>query len=217
MRIILLGPPGAGKGTQAQELKEKLGLRHISTGDIFRDLIKNASVLGQKVKKYVETGKLVPDDIVINVLVQEIKNLDINKGFVLDGFPRTKVQAEMLDITLKGLGISIDKVYYFDTSEDIIIKRLSGRRICSKCGATYHVKNMPPKADNICDICGSKLLQRKDDQPETIHNRLKVYKDETEDLITYYKKRDLLDTINGDLSKNEAFNILQDKISLFSK
>ena len=212
MKIILLGPPGAGKGTQAQLLKEKLGLRHISTGDIFRKLILNASSLGLKIKQYVESGKLVPDEIVLDVLISEIKGLDLNKGFVLDGFPRTLKQAEMLKGEFENMAIIIDKVFYFETSEPVIIKRLSGRRICSKCGTNYHLENMPPKKKGLCDKCGNELYQRKDDNEATVHNRLEIYKKETQALIVYYKKLGLLETVNGDLSKDEGFGILQEKL-----
>lgn len=214
MKLIFLGPPGAGKGTQAQVLKEKLGLRHISTGDIFRDLIKNGSELGSKIKGYVESGGLVPDEIAVEVVAQTVKGLDLNKGFVLDGFPRTLVQAELLDKTLAELGIRIDRVFYFDTSESMIINRLGGRRICPKCSATYHVINLPPKKEGICDNCGNELYQRKDDSPDTIKKRLAVYENQTKELIEYYRKKKLLDTINGDLSKDEAFVILRQKLAL---
>lgn len=205
IKLVLLGPPGAGKGTQAVILAERYGLEHISTGDIFRELIKNNSPLGIKIKKYVETGELIPDDIVVEVVIDKIKRIDAKKGFILDGFPRTLKQAEMLDEVLGKTGICIDKVFYFETSEDIIIQRLSGRRTCRNCGAIYHVVNMPPKKDGICDLCGGQLYQRKDDEPETVRNRLKVYNEQTVDLIDYYKKRNILSTINGDLSKDDAF------------
>lgn len=217
MKIILLGPPGAGKGTQAQLLKEKLGVRHISTGDIFRKLIKDASPLGLKIKQYVESGKLVPDEIVVDVLINEIKGLDLDRGFVLDGFPRTLKQAEMLKDNFGAMAISIDKVFYFETSEAVIIKRLSGRRICSRCGTNYHLENMPPKKKGFCDKCGSELYQRKDDKPATVHNRLEIYKNETQELIVYYKKLGLLETVDGDVSKDEGFGILQRKLSLLKK
>lgn len=217
MKIVLLGPPGAGKGTQAQLLREKLGLKHISTGDIFRELIKNASPIGLRIKQYVESGRLVPDQIVVDVVIKEIKRLDLDKGFLLDGFPRTLEQAEMLDNTFKDMGISIDRVFYFDTSENIIIRRLSGRRICTNCGANYHLQNMPPNREGICDLCGSRLYQRKDDEPHTIHNRLKVYKEQTQELIAYYKNLGLLETIDGDLSKDKAFHILQEKLSYLQR
>lgn len=201
----MLGPPGAGKGTQAVILSEKYDLEHISTGDIFRELIKNNSPLGNKIRKFVESGALIPDETVIEVVVQRIKGLDINKGFILDGFPRTLQQAKMLEETLGLLNISIDKVFYFKTSEDIIIKRLSGRRTCRECGAIYHITNMPPKKSGECDLCGGPLYQRKDDETDTIRNRLDVYQKQTVDLIDYYKEKNILETINGDLSKDEAF------------
>lgn len=213
MRLILLGPPGAGKGTQAKVLAERLGAEHISTGDIFRELIKDNSPLGLKIKRYVETGELIPDEIVVEVVVNKIKGLDLSKGFILDGFPRTLEQARILDNTLRELGVFIDKVFYFETSEDVIIKRLSGRRICMDCGANYHLVNMLPKKEGICDFCSGKLYQRKDDEPETIHNRLKVYKRETIDLINFYKKKKILETVNGDLSKDEAFSEIKALLS----
>lgn len=213
MRLILLGPPGAGKGTQAVILAKRYNVPHISTGDIFRELIKNKSQLGLKIKKYVDTGELIPDSVVVEVVASEIKNTDFKKGFILDGFPRTLPQARMLDDTLKNLGVSIDKVFYFDTSEDIIIKRLTGRRICRNCGTNYHLVNMPPKKNGICDLCGGELYQRKDDEPETIHNRLRVYQEQTLDLISYYKNRGILETVNGDLSKDETFGIIETLLS----
>jgi len=212
MNMILLGPPGAGKGTQAQVLKDKMGLRHISTGNIFRRLIASNEPLGIKIKKYVETGELVPDAIVVETVKNEIEGKETARGFVLDGFPRTLNQAQILDKTLKETSIFIDKVFYFDTSEDVIIDRLSGRRICQKCGATYHIRNIPPKKPGICDRCGSNLYQRKDDAPDTIHNRLKVYKEQTEELIAYYRNIGLLETIDGNLSKDKAFSVLKEKL-----
>lgn len=209
MRLVLLGPPGAGKGTQAVILAENYKLEHISTGDIFRELIKNNSPLGLKIKKYVETGGLIPDDIVVEVVIDKIKRIDVKKGFILDGFPRTLKQAQILDGILEKMGFCIDKVFYFETSEDIIIKRLSGRRTCKNCGAIYHVVNMPPKKDDVCDLCGGQLYQRKDDESETVRTRLKVYNEQTVDLIGYYKKRNILDTINGDLSKDDAFKEIE--------
>lgn len=208
-----MGPPGAGKGTQAVILAKRYNVPHISTGDIFRELIKNKSQLGLKIKKYVDTGELIPDSVVVEVVASEIKNTDFKKGFILDGFPRTLPQARMLDDTLKNLGVSIDKVFYFDTSEDIIIKRLTGRRICRNCGTNYHLVNMPPKKNGICDLCGGELYQRKDDEPETIHNRLRVYQEQTLDLISYYKNRGILETVNGDLSKDETFGIIETLLS----
>lgn len=209
MRLVLLGPPGAGKGTQAKILAEKYNAEHISTGDIFRELIKKNSPLGLKIKGYVESGELIPDEIVVEVVADKIKELGSDKGFILDGFPRTLRQAEALGSTLNGAGISIDKVFYFDTSEGIIIKRLSGRRICRNCGANYHLVNMPPKKTGVCDICGGELYQRNDDKPDTIHNRLKVYREQTVDLIDYYKDKDLLEAVNGDLSRDDTFSVIE--------
>jgi adenylate kinase len=216
MNIVLLGPPGAGKGTQAKVLSEKYKLPHISTGDIFRELIKNNSPLGMKIRKYVESGGLIPDEIVVEVVASRINEIDYKKGFILDGFPRTVNQAEMLDITIKKLGISIDKVFYFDTSIDVIIKRLGGRRTCRNCGAVYHLTNMPSKRSGICDICEGQLYQRKDDEIETINNRIKVYNEQTVDLIGYYKNKKILETINGDLSKDDAFEIIEEILNKLS-
>jgi len=209
VRLILLGAPGAGKGTQAQILAENYNAEHVSTGDIFRVLIKNNSPLGQKIKTYVESGELIPDEIVVEVVADKIKKMDSLRGFILDGFPRTLKQAQILDITLREMNISIDKVLNFETSEDVIIKRIGGRRICKNCGATYHLINLPPKKEGICDLCGGPLYQRKDDESSTILNRLKVYQEQTIDLIGYYKSKGLLETINGDLSKDDAFVIIK--------
>ncbi len=216
MNIILLGPPGAGKGTQAKVLADKYKLPHISTGDIFRELIKNNSPLGMKIRKYVESGGLIPDEIVVEVVATRVNEIDYKKGFILDGFPRTVKQAEMLDLTIKKLGIAIDKVFYFDTSIDVIIKRLSGRRTCRSCGAVYHLTNMPPKQNGVCDICGGQLYQRKDDEIETINNRIKVYNEQTVDLIGYYKNKKILETINGDLSKDDAFEKIEEILNKLS-
>lgn len=213
MRLILLGPPGAGKGTQAVILAKEYNVPHISTGDIFREFIKNNTPLGLEIKRYVETGALIPDDIVSKVVIEKIKAIDYNKGFILDGFPRTLDQALTLDKMLSELGISIDKVFYFDTSEDVIIKRLSGRRICKNCGANYHLVTMPPKKDGICDLCGGQLYQRKDDQPDTIHNRLNVYNHQTVGLIDYYKNKGILETVNGDLSRDDTFSVIKGILS----
>lgn len=205
MRLVLLGPPGAGKGTQAKVLAERYNAEHISTGDIFRELIKKGAPLGEKIKMYVDTGELIPDEIVTEVVADKIKGFGPLKNFIMDGFPRTLKQAEMLERS----GINIGRVFYFDTSEEIIIKRLGGRRICRDCGANYHLTNMPPKKNGVCDTCGGVLYQRKDDEPETIHNRLKVYKEQTVDLIDYYKEKDILETVNGDLSKDETFDVIE--------
>ena len=208
MKIILLGPPGAGKGTEAKMLAEKYGAEHISTGDIFRELIKEESPLGLEIKKYVESGELIPDKIVVEVVTGKIRDIDLNKGFILDGFPRTINQAQMLDFTLEKLRIRIDKVIYFDTSLDVVLQRLTNRRICRQCGTIYHLVNMPPAQQGKCDRCGGDLFQREDDMKGTILNRLKVYKEQTAGLINYYQEKKMLEKVNGDISKDELFEVI---------
>ena len=208
MKIILLGPPGAGKGTEAKVLAEKYGVEHISTGDIFRELIKEESPLGLEIKKYVESGELIPDKIVVEVVTGKIRDIDLNEGFILDGFPRTINQAQMLDFTLEKLRIRIDKVIYFDTSLDVVLQRLTNRRICRQCGTIYHLFNMPPAQQGKCDRCGGDLFQREDDMKGTILNRLKVYKEQTAGLINYYQEKKMLEKVNGDISKDELFEVI---------
>lgn len=198
MRIILLGPPGSGKGTQAKALSKALNITHISTGDILREEVKNNTPLGLQAKKYIDSGLLVPDDLVIRMLGARLNGPDIKEGFILDGFPRNIMQAEALDEILKPKKVEIDNVFYLDASEPVIIQRLSGRRICSNCGAIFHIKNMPPKVEGTCDKCNGNIYQRSDDYPETIKNRLKVYLKETAALIDYYKKQKRLHNINAD-------------------
>lgn len=211
MRIILLGPPGAGKGTQAKSLSKQLALSHISTGDILREEVKNKTVLGLEAKAYMDKGELVPDRLVINMLGAKLLAQDAKKGFILDGFPRNLSQAEALDQILTKAGIDIDTVFYLDASEAVIIQRLSGRRVCTKCGAIFHLQNMPPKIDGVCDKCGSGLYQRSDDHVETIKNRLQVYLKETAALIDYYKKQNKLHYINAD---REAECVINDIIKI---
>lgn len=199
MRIVLLGPPGAGKGTQAQVLSKDLSIPHISTGDMLREALKAASPLGLKAKAYMEKGALVPDQIVIALVSERFSKSDARKGFILDGFPRTPEQAENLDQGLKKLEMPLDLVLYFKTSLAVIIRRLSGRRVCSQCGKNFHLTNFKPKVDGLCDVCGGKLFQRPDDKEETIENRLKVYESQTEPLIEYYKKKKILVEVSGDM------------------
>ena len=199
MRIVLLGPPGAGKGTQAQVLSKDLTLPHISTGDMLREALKAGSPLGLEVKAYMEKGALVPDDIVIALVSERLRKADAKKGFILDGFPRTPEQAESLDQSLKGLEMPLDIVLYFKTGLDVIIRRLSGRRVCSQCGRNFHLTNFKPKVDGLCDVCGARLIQRPDDKEETIENRLKVYEHQTAPLIEYYKKKKVLVEASGDM------------------
>jgi len=208
MRLIFLGPPGAGKGTQAAVVSDKLKIPAISTGDILRESVKSNSPIGLKAKSYMEKGELVPDEIVAGIVADRIKKGDALCGFILDGFPRTINQADKLKEQLDKQSIKIDLVIYFETSEPVIISRLSGRRICKNCSANYHVKNIPPKVQGVCDKCGGELYQRVDDKENTIKNRIEVYKKQTASLIDYYKQKGSLRTISGDLDVKEAYKVL---------
>ena len=214
MRLVLLGPPGAGKGTQAQVLSKDLSLPHVSTGDMLREALKASTALGLKAKVYMEKGALVPDEIVIALVSERLSKSDAKKGFILDGFPRTPEQAESLDKSLKDLKMPLDIVLYFKTSLAVIIRRLSGRRVCSQCGKNFHLTNFKPKVDGICDVCGGKLFQRPDDKENTIENRLRVYEKQTEPLIEYYKKKKTLYETSGDLEVQPLNEIL---MGLFQK
>lgn len=208
MRLVLLGPPGAGKGTQAVMLSERLHFLHLSTGDILRENVKQGTVIGKKAKAFMEKGELVPDDIVIEMMLEKIKTSDKDKGFILDGFPRTIYQTKKLDAELEKLGLPIGLVVYFKTSIDVVIFRLTGRRLCKNCGANYHIVNMPPKKQGICDKCGSELYQRKDDNEETIKKRLDVFDTQTRELINYYKEKGILKEISGDLDAEKVYELL---------
>jgi adenylate kinase len=199
MYLVLLGPPGAGKGTQAKRLAEKLGLPHISTGDILRQNVKDGSDLGKQAKGIMEKGLLVPDDLVAKMLDERFNNPDIKKGFILDGYPRTLSQAYSLDKILHSKGLAVDVVIYLGTSDQVIIKRLTGRLVCSKCGANFHITNMPPKVKGLCDSCQGQLYQRSDDNEITVLKRLEVYKQEVASLIEYYKTAKKLHSLNADL------------------
>jgi len=204
MRLIFLGPPGAGKGTHAKILSERYQIPHISTGDILRAKIKDGSEIGNKAKEFMEAGSLVPDEVVIEMVKQRLQEPDSKKGFLLDGFPRTLKQAEAFDVALSQLEVNLDAVLNFDASEAIILMRLSGRRVCSGCGATYHVRNLPPKVEGKCDACeNGSLIQRKDDNEETIKNRLNVYEQDTAPLVDYYKKKNVLHQVDADLDVKE--------------
>lgn len=208
MNLILLGPPGAGKGTQSAVLAEKYGLPHISTGDILRESVKAGQGLGLKAKEYMDKGALVPDEVVMGIAADRLKQPDTKKGFILDGFPRTIAQGEDLDKELNKMGRGIDLVLYFATSTDVAIERLTGRRVCKSCGFNYHIKNIPPKKDGICDKCGGPLIHRVDDNEATVRNRLKVYEDQTKPLIDYYAKQGTLKKVSGDMGVDELFKVL---------
>ena len=197
MKIIMLGAPGAGKGTQAKMLAEKYGIPHISTGDIFRANIKNNTELGKKAKGYMDAGQLVPDELVVDLVVDRIKNADCIKGFILDGFPRTIPQAEALDYALNNQNEKIDYAINVDVPDENIIERMSGRRACVGCGATYHIVYNPTKKEGVCDACGQELILRDDDKPETVKKRLTVYHEQTQPLIDHYDKKGALLTVDG--------------------
>jgi len=203
MQVIFFGPPGAGKGTQAVRLSRELDIPHISMGDILRKIVKRNDNLSEEVKTYIKNGELVPDDIVIEILKRRFDKSDCKNGFILDGFPRTIKQAEALDKCL-GKERTIQKVVNFVTSDETIINRLSGRQVCRNCGANFHVKNIPPKKEGVCDRCGGELYIREDDQEETVRKRLQVYNDQTAPLIKYYSDRGLLLNFPGDLPLEEA-------------
>lgn len=207
MRIILLGPPGAGKGTQAKDLAVNLKIPHISTGDLLRKNVKENTELGKQAKAFMEKGELVPDDLVTEMLKDYLKNSsDLKNGFILDGYPRNIPQAKTLEQIFKTLTRDDDFVVYLDTSEPVVLQRLTGRRMCSSCGANYHLKNMPPKAVGICDKCGAALIQRIDDQEDTIKNRLQVYLKSTASLIEYYEKQNKLYRICADSDASIVLN-----------
>ncbi len=197
MNIIMLGPPGAGKGTQAQMLAEKYGIPQISTGDILRAAVAEGTELGKKAKEYMDKGQLVPDEVVIGIVKERLSKPDCEKGFILDGFPRTVAQAEALDGILKEMGKKIDYVINIVVPDEEILKRLTGRRTCKVCGAMYHIIYNPPKVEGKCDKCGGDLYQRDDDKEETIKNRLSVYHSQTAPLIDYYRKKGVLIDIDG--------------------
>ncbi len=204
MRLVLLGPPGAGKGTQAKVLSEDYHIPHISTGDILREAVKAKTPVGMKAKEFMDKGGLVPDEVVIEIVAQRVESPDCKKGFILDGFPRTGAQAKALDLTLTRLKCPIDLVLYFKTSIETIIQRLSGRRVCRNCAATYHVRNIPPKVTGKCDLCGGELYQRDDDKEDTVRNRIKVYESTVPHVIDYYEDKGILRTVSGDMDVAEA-------------
>lgn len=208
MKIIMLGAPGAGKGTQAKKISSKYSIPHISTGDIFRANIKNGTELGEKAKAYMDQGLLVPDELVVDLVVDRVAQEDCTNGFVLDGFPRTIPQAEALDRALMAMNQKIDYAINIEVPDEAIVRRMSGRRACINCGATYHVVNVPPKKENICDICGGELILRDDDQSETVLKRLGVYHNQTQPLIQYYTDVNVLQEVDGTISTEEVFQAI---------
>ena len=205
MKIIMLGAPGAGKGTQAKKIAEKYSIPHISTGDIFRANIKNGTELGKKAKEYMDQGLLVPDELTCDLVVDRINQEDCSNGYILDGFPRTIPQAEALDAALTKMGTSIDFAIDVDVPDSNIVNRMSGRRACVGCGATYHLVFNAPKKEGICDVCGEKLILRDDDRQETVQKRLTVYHDQTQPLIDYYKNAGVLKTVDGTADMEDVF------------
>lgn len=209
MNLVFLGPPGAGKGTQAKRLSQELGLLHISTGDLLREAVRNKTDLGLKAKEYMDRGELVPDDLII-AMIEEV--LPEGGGVIFDGFPRTIAQARALDDLLQKKGLTLNAVIYFEVDDEKVVERLSGRRVCKTCGAVYHVKFNPPKEDEICDKCGSPLIQREDDKEEVVRNRLKVYRDQTAPLIDYYRQKSLLYTVDASKDIDQVYSSLREVI-----
>lgn len=208
LRAVLLGPPGAGKGTQAVRLVEKYEIPHISTGDIFRTNIKEGTELGKKAQEYMNAGALVPDELVVDLVKDRLQQDDCKNGFLLDGFPRTIFQAEKLDEFLSESNLKMDIVINLKVEKEALIKRLTGRRVCKDCGASYHIVNIPPKKEGVCDICGGELIQRKDDNIETVENRINVYEEQTAPLIGYYKEAGSLVDFDGEASLDEVFDAI---------
>ncbi|MGN0306485.1 MAG: adenylate kinase [Lachnospiraceae bacterium] len=208
MKIIMLGAPGAGKGTQAKMIADKYHVPHISTGDIFRANIKEGTALGMEAKKYMDQGQLVPDELTVKILLDRVAKEDCKNGYVLDGFPRTIPQAEVLDKALADLGDSVDFAIDVEVPDENIIKRMGGRRACLSCGATYHLEHIPPKAEGICDRCGKELILRDDDKPETVEKRLHVYHEQTRPLIDFYRAKGILKEVDGTRKMEEVFNAI---------
>lgn len=213
LRAVLLGPPGAGKGTQAAKIVEKYDVPHISTGDIFRKNIKEGTALGKKAQEYMNAGELVPDELVVDLVVDRLSQDDCKaKGFLLDGFPRTTFQAEELDKFLEKNGLKMDVAINLEVSDEELMIRLTGRRVCKACGASFHLVNVPPKQEGVCDVCGGVLEQRKDDNEETAANRIKVYNEQTAPLIGYYTKSGVIANFNGEQALDDVFKQIVETI-----
>ncbi|MCR5113474.1 MAG: adenylate kinase [Acholeplasmatales bacterium] len=210
MKLLIMGRPGAGKGTQAVNIREYYNIPHISTGDMFRAAIKNQTKLGLTAKSYMDKGALVPDEVTIGIVEERLLEDDCKNGFLLDGFPRTIAQAEALDAFLKKNGVKLDAVLDVNVPASILVRRMVGRRVCKTCGATFHVEFNPSKVEGVCDNCGSPLIQRADDTEATATNRLAVYDENTAPLLDYYKKQNILKTVNGDQSLEKVFEDIKD-------
>ena len=208
MKIVMLGAPGAGKGTQAKMIASKYQIPHISTGDIFRANIKNGTELGKKAKSYMDQGLLVPDELTVDLVIDRLANDDCKNGYILDGFPRTIPQAEALDAALAKLGEKMDYAIDVDVPDENIVSRMSGRRACTGCGATYHIVYNPSKKGDCCEVCGEKLILRDDDKPETVQKRLNVYHEQTQPLIDYYTKQGILKAVDGTQDMNDVFSAI---------
>ena len=206
MKLVFLGPPGAGKGTQAERLSKELGIPHISTGEILRHAVSQGSPLGIEASKFLQAGQLVPDDLMVRVVSERLSHKNRERGYILDGFPRTLVQARALEAELQRSSNSLDAVIYFDVSKEVAIRRLSGRRVCPKCGENFHVDSRPPASDSRCDQCKTPLVQREDDRPETIARRLEIYDARTAELIRHYEARGLLKPIPAHMSVDQVYS-----------
>lgn len=213
MRLVLLGPPGVGKGTQASSIVKKYDVPHISTGDIFRANIKEGTKLGLEAKSYMDKGLLVPDELVVSIVKDRLTHDDCKDGFLLDGFPRTIEQADALDEELASMGLSLDKVINLSADKNILLERVVGRRICKTCGATYHIKFNPPKVEGVCDLDQGELYQREDDTEETVSTRIEVYGKETQPLIDYYKNKNLLVDIDGTAPIEKIFETIVESLN----
>lgn len=217
MYILLMGPPGAGKGTQAERLIREYGIPQISTGDMFRAAVKSGTALGKEAKSYMDKGALVPDSVTVGIVKERLSQDDCKKGWILDGFPRTTAQAAALDAILHDLGIALTAVINITANREDLVKRISGRYVCRKCGASFHKEFRPPKVPGVCDNCGGELYQRNDDKAETVHQRLEVYETSTKPLIDYYKVSGCLYNIDGDQSMDNVYEQITDALKKAAK
>ncbi|RKY29285.1 MAG: adenylate kinase [Planctomycetota bacterium] len=214
MKVVFLGPPGAGKGTQAVRLCREEGITHMSTGEMLREAVKAGSEVGLKAKSYMDSGALVPDEVVIEIIEEKLNQTGWEESCLFDGFPRTVAQARALEEMLKSHGSALDHVIYLETSPEVAVERLGGRLTCRNCGANFHIRNMPPRRAGVCDECGGELCQRDDDRPESVQNRLKVYEAQTADLINYYVKKGLLRRVSGDLQADQVYTKVREALGL---